>query len=207
MKKLTTLLLLALCFTTLYGQEAAKPKQTVTIGLAGGRAAELNLFSIPVTYRHQLMNVKGLYYTAGVRQNLAWGEQEFKINGQEALIDDISNYSINAFAGIEYRYEKAFIGFNVDLIGFNIGTRSYKTVGSDPVYTITPENMNVAGVKGCTNNEFYLGYQFTPSVAAHIGISYYNMSLLYSNQNTAETSTYVGTLLPMLKVDYAIWQK
>lgn len=207
MKKITTTLLLTFCLSVVFAQDTTDPKQMVTIGLSGGKAANLNLFSIPITYHHQLMHVKGLYYTLGLRQNLAFGEREFNINGQETLIDDISNYSINAFAGIEYHYQKSFIGFNIDLIGLNIGTRSYKTVGTDPVYTITPENLNLAGVSGCSNNEFYLGYQFTSSVAAQIGISYYNMSLLYANQTTPETSAYVGTLLPMVKVDYTLWQR
>lgn len=205
MKKYTTALLFSFFVSFIWAQEA--PKQSVTVGLSGGYAADISLFSFPITYSHQIGTVKGLYYTAGIRQNLVYGDQTFTINKQEALIDDISNYSLNAMAGMEYWYQNAFIGFNIDLIGINIGTRSYKTVGTDPVYKISPDKLNLAGSSGCTNNEFYLGYSFSETFAAKIGVSYYNMTLLYSSQKVAETSAYAGILLPMLNVQYTLWQQ
>lgn len=217
MKKHAATLLFSLCILTLWAQET--PKQSVTIGLSGGYWPQnpfavdsgypsgLTLFSIPITYAHQIAQVKGLYYTIGVRQNLAFGDQTFTINNQDALIDDISNYSLNVMAGLEYHYQKMFVGFNIDLIGINVGTRSYKTVGTDPVYKITPEVLNLVGSSGCTNNEFYVGYSFTESFAAKVGVSYYNMTLLYSSQKIAETSAYTSVLLPMLNVQYTLWQQ
>jgi hypothetical protein len=207
MKKYSTTLILSICFSLLFAQESAAPEQFVTIGLSGGNADQLSLFSIPIAYYQQLANIKGLYYSVGVRQNLAFGRKQFTINKQDALIDDISNYSINAMVGLEYSHNKVFVGFNVDLLGINTGTRSYKTVSTDPVYKINPENINLVGVSGCTNNEFYLGYRFTELFAAKIGVSYYNMSILYSNNKISETSSYVASILPMLHIQYTLWQK
>jgi hypothetical protein len=207
MKKYSTTLLFSFCFSILLAQETTGPKQFVTLGLSGGYNAQLSLFSLPITYHHRLGKVNGLYYSAGVRQNLAFGRSDFKINGQTALIDDISNYSLNAMVGAEYHSGNIFIGFNIDLLGVNTGTRSYKTVGTDPVYKITPEHLNTADVSGCTNNEFYLGYRFSETFSAKVGVSYYNMSLLYSNRSTKETSSYVGSLLPMLNIQYTLWEQ
>jgi hypothetical protein len=207
MKKSITTLLFSCCFSLLFAQETADPKQFVTAGLSGGSSDKLSLFSLPVNYHHGVGSINGLYYTVGVRQNLAFGRRIFTVNNQDALIDDISNYSFNAMAGVEYTYNNVLIGFNIDLVGINTGTRSYKTVGTDPIYKITPENLNMIGLRGCTNNEFYLGYRFSESFTARIGVSYYNMSLLYSNNRTAETSSYAGTLLPMVNIQYTLWQR
>jgi hypothetical protein len=207
MKKYATTLLFSFSIAIGFAQELTNPKQFVSIGLSGGNSKQLSLFSLPISYHHQLRFMDGFYYTAGIRQNLAFGRSTFTINKQETLIDDLSNYSINAMVGAEYHSSRLFLGFNIDLVGVNIGTRSYKTVGTDPVYKITPEHLNLAGVSGCTNNELYLGYHFTEAFAAKIGISYYNMSILYANRTIKETSAYVGSILPMLNIQYTLWQQ
>jgi hypothetical protein len=207
MKKGYLIALFNIIAISVFAQDNIQPRQFVSVGIAGGYSEKLTLLSTPVVYHHQIAGIQGLYYTVGLRQNMAYGRREFTINGTKTLIDDISNYGLNILAGIEYRYKDILIGGNIDLAGLNIGTRSYKTVGKDPVYEINPEPYNLIGIRGCLNNELYLGYRFTPSLALKVGLSVYNMSLVYSNSKTNETSAFTGSVLPLLKIDYTLWQK
>lgn len=188
------------------------PKQFVSLGLSIGKTDKLNMGSMPVTFSHQVApSLPGLRYQLGLRQNLAFGETKFTINNQKVLIDDISNYSINLFAGLEYisKY-KVLAGFNIDLIGGTFGTRSYKTVGTDPVYSISPEAMNMllggSNDKGSLHSEYYLGYRFNDNITVKAGLSHYLLSLEYNNSNgKGTTQSFIN--IPFAKIEYTLWQQ
>lgn len=188
------------------------PKQTVSVGLSAGRVDNLSLVSIPVTYNAQLTeSIHGLRYTAGIRQNLGFGQRKYTINGQSTLIDDISSYSINLMAGLEYVSPYKFLaGFNLDLVGINVGTRSFKTIGTDPVYKINPETTNMllggSNDKGALNSEFYIGYCLNDNFTLKAGVSHYLITLEYENTK-GKGRTQAFTTLPYIQLQYLLWQK
>lgn len=188
------------------------PKQMVTVGLSAGYSDKLSLLSMPVTYNARIAESSpGLRYTVGVRQNLGFGQREYTINRQRAIIDDISSYSFNLMAGLEYISPyKLLIGFNIDVLGVSVGTRSFKTIGNDPVYKINPETTNVllgaSNDKGALNSEFFVGYRINNHLTAKAGLSHYLITLEYEN-NAGKGRTQVFSNIPFLQLQYTLWEK
>ncbi|MES2778408.1 MAG: hypothetical protein V4651_00790 [Bacteroidota bacterium] len=210
MKKL---LLSAIIIVFLSSSQAQTlPKQMISVGLSAGYSEKLTLMSMPVTYNAQLTSAfPRLRYTAGVRQNLGFGQRKYTINNQSTLIDDISSYAINFMAGLEYISPyKLLIGFNIDLLGINVGTRSFKTIGTDPVYKINPETTNVllggSNDKGALNSEFYLGYRMNDNITFKAGLSHYLITLEYQNNN-GKGRTQAFSTIPFIQAQYTLWQK
>jgi hypothetical protein len=205
MKKL--LPALALSFITFGTIAQTLPKSSFSAGFAYGRSDKINMGSIPVSCSHQIAGKPSFRYILGIRQNLAFGSTEFNINDQKTLIDDLSNYSVNLFAGLEYisKY-KVLVGVNTDLLGGTFGTRSFKTIGKDPVYSVNPESINVCMSKGSVNSELYLGYRFNDNITVKAGLSHYLLSLEYSNsKEKGVTQTSVN--IPFVKIEYTLWQQ
>lgn len=208
MKKLVLSFALSL---SLYAQ-AQNTKADFGIGFSFGRTGDLSLVSTPIVYSHQIKHVAGLRYIVGLRQNLAFGAKTFEVNKQQTLIDDLSTYSINLMAGLEYTSKYKFTaGFNIDLVGGTVGTRSYKTVGKDPVYAIKTEEVNLLkggeNDEGSLNSEFYIGYKFNSKSQVKVGISHYRMGLLYSNKSIKETKTGEFVTMPFVAFQYTLWEK
>jgi hypothetical protein len=209
MKKLSfaaAFLLLVIAGTT----AQTLPKEFVSLGLSAGKTDKLNMGSMPITFSHQIAGLPNIRYQLGLRQNLAFGATKFTINNSKVLIDDISNYSINLFAGLEYisKY-KLLAGFNIDLIGGTFGTRSYKTINAEPVYAINPEGINMllggSNDKGSLNSEFYLGYRFNDNITLKAGVSHYLLTLEYSNSaGKGTTQSFIN--IPFAKIEYTLWQ-
>lgn len=196
---------------SIYAQ-AQNTKADFGVGFSYGRIDNLSLVSTPIVYSHQVAQVAGLRYIVGLRQNLAFGAKTFEVNKQQTLIDDLSTYSINLMAGLEYvsKY-KLTAGFNIDLLGGTIGTRSYKTVGKDPVYAIKTQDVNLLkggeSDEGSLNSEFYIGYKFNSKSQVKVGIVHYGMGLLYSNKSIAETKTLEFVTMPFIAFQYTLWEK
>jgi hypothetical protein len=209
MKKLSfaaAFLLLVIAGTT----AQTLPKEFVSLGLSIGKTDKLNMGSMPITFSHQIAGLPNIRYQLGLRQNLAFGATKFTINNSKVLIDDISNYSINLFAGLEYisKY-KLLVGFNIDLIGGTFGTRSYKTINAEPVYAINPEGINMllggSNDKGSLNSEFYLGYRFNDNITLKAGVSHYLLTLEYSNSaGKGTTQSFIN--ISFAKIEYTLWQ-
>lgn len=188
------------------------PKQMVSVGVSAGRVENLWLVTVPVTYNAQLFeSIHGLRYTAGIRQNLGFGQRKYTINKQSTLIDDISSYSINLMAGLEYVSPyKISVGFNLDLVGVNVGTRTFKTIGTDPVYKINPETTNLllggSNDKGALNSEFYIDYHLNDQFTVKAGIMHYLITLEYENTK-GKGRTQAFSTLPYVQLQYRLWQQ
>lgn len=187
------------------------PKQFVSVGFGFGKTGQFQLASMPIVYNHSLFNTESFRYVIGVRQNLGFGQREFTINSKKAIIDDLSNYSFNVMAGLEFiTPQQILVGFNVDLIGATFGTRSYKTVGNDPIYYITPEHFNLIGVgensTGSLVNEFYLGYMFKKGIAVRGGVTFYSTAINYKS-NKLENTAIIGSVIPYIQIQYTLWSK
>jgi hypothetical protein len=207
MKKL---FLFALTFCALFSVSAQNelPKSLVFTGVSYGYSKDLKVLSMPVAISHSIAGNPHFRYIAGIRQSLAYGASEFTFNGEKAWIDDLSNYSMNIMGGLEYVSDrKISVGFNTDIIGGTVGTRSFKTVGKDPVYTVSPEGLNVLFGGGSLNSEFYVGYQLSPSVTAKIGMTHYNLGLVYSNTETPSTTSGTFINLAFIHLQYTLWKK
>lgn len=209
MKK--TILTIAICafLTNLYGQSI--PAQTISVGLSAGNSDKLTLFNIPIIYHHEIKQIQGLRYSLGIRQNIAFGQRKFTLNNQSTTIDDISSYSINMMVGLEYISKYKFlVGFTIDAFGGNFGTRSFKTVGTDPVYAIKPEYTNVllggSNDKGTLNSEYYVGYRFNDNITLKAGLAHYLISLEYANSK-GKGRIQSFSNLPFIQVQYSLWQR
>lgn len=209
MKKLLLGLAMGTLLSNLYGQSL--PSKTVSIGLSAGNLDKLTLLSVPIVYNHEIKVVPGLRYNVGIRQNLAFGERKFTLNNQSTIIDDISSYSVNLMLGLEYISTRKFLaGFNIDVFGGNFGTRTFKTVGTDPVYTIKPEYTNAllggSKDKGTLNSEYYIGYRFNDNLTVKAGLSHYLLTLEYSN-NKGNGRIQSFSNLPFIHIQYSLWQQ
>ncbi len=205
MKKIT--LLFSFCaLVCIANAQEEMPKQAVSIGFSAAALDKMTVMSSPLQYSHQIAGKPQLRYILGLRQTLAFGATEFEINKQTTLIDDISNYSINVMAGFEYVYKhKMTVGFNLDLIGGTIGTRSYKTIGKDPVYSMSAEGLNVLLSSGSLNTQAYVGYYIHPLVALKVGVTNYRAGLQYSNSTTATTPVSKSLIMPFFQLEYMLW--
>ncbi len=182
------------------------PKQAVSFGLSAAALNKMTVMSTPLQYSHQIAGKPQFRYMLGLRQILAFGASEFEINKQTTLIDDISNYSINIMAGFEYVYKQQLsAGFNFDLVGATIGTRSYKTVGKDPVYSMSAENVNLLFTSGSLNSQIYVGYNISPLLTLKVGVNNYRVGLQYSNTATAATPTNKLLTMPFFQLEYMLW--
>lgn len=205
MKKLLPFLSLLLIISATRAQTL--PKSFFSAGFAFGKSDKINLGSMPVTFSHQIAGKPNFRYIIGLRQNLVFGSTEFTINSQKATMDDLSNYSVSVFAGLEYISDfKVLAGLNTDLLGGTLGTRSFKTIGKDPVYSVNPEAVNLPMDKGSLNTELYLGYRFNEDITVKAGFSRYSLSLEYSNR-MGKGVTQSTVNLPFIKLEYTLWQQ
>jgi hypothetical protein len=209
-KRLPAIIFLAMLLFRANAQDI--PKEFVSLGLSGGKSGNLNFGSMPVTFSHRVApGHHDFRYQVGLRQNLGFGAADFTFNDKPAYIDDLSNYSLNLFAGLEYISPYKFlVGFNIDLIGGTFGTRSFKTLGSDPVYSVHPEELNLfkggTSDQGSLNNELYLGYRFNENITLKAGLSRYLISINYSNpQGSGTAHSYIH--IPFAKLEYVLWQQ
>jgi hypothetical protein len=211
MKKLI-LSALALCsIFNLYAQNEI-PKSFVFTGLSLAKSKDVTALSMPVALSHSIAGNPHFRYIVGVRQSLAYGAAEFTFNKQDTWIDDLSNYSINLMGGLEYISDFKFLaGFNIDLIGATVGTRSFKTIEKDPVYKVSPETVNIllggSNDKGSLNSEFYIGYRVSPALTVKAGFSHYHLGLVYTNSNTTSTSTGTFLNMPFIHLQYTLWER
>jgi hypothetical protein len=192
--------------------QSVLPKQSVSVGLSANVSKDITMMSMPIIYSHQIAGIPNLRYLIGVRQNLIFGQADFKINNQDALVDDLSNYFINIMGGVEFiSNQNLLIGFNIDLLGGTLGTRSYKSVGKDPVYFISPESFNVMlggdNDKGSLHSEFYLGYSLNEQLTLKAGLAHIRLGLYYSNNIINQTSTHAFLNSPFVNIQYTLWQK
>ncbi len=211
MKKLF-LLTLAFCSFQFVSAQEKLPKSMVFTGLSFAGTKDMTALSMPVAISHSIAGNTQFRYIAGIRQSLAYGAAEFIFNDQEAWIDDLSNYSINIMGGFEYLSNRKFsAGLTIDLIGASVGTRSYKTVDTDPVYKVNPEGLNVFmggdNSKGTLNSELYLGYRVSEQLTAKIGVTRYHLGLLYSNTKTPSTSAGTFLTMPFVHLQYSLWEQ
>jgi hypothetical protein len=203
--------LFAFAFAAICIQATAQlPKHQVFIGGSAGYIDKFNVWSMPLGYQYCIPNTS-IQLMGGLRQTLGFGESRFTINKQETNIDDISNYSINLMIGASYQARfGGVIGFNIDVLGGTFGTRSYKTVGKDPIYSINPEGINVLlggqNDMGSLNSSFYIGYRFKNNLLVQGGISHYGMVYSYSGLNAfGNTQRFLN--LPYVQVEWPLWVK
>lgn len=205
MRKITLLFSFCAFFYIAKAQDEM-PKQAVSFGFSAAALNKMTVMSSPLQYSHQIAGKPQLRYILGLRQTLAFGATEFNINKQTTLIDDISNYSINVMAGFEYVYKrKMTVGFNLDLVGGTIGTRSYKTIGKDPVYSMSAEGLNVLFSSGSLNSQVYVGYYIHPLLSLKIGVTNYRAGLQYSNATTSLTPASKSLVMPFFQFEYMLW--
>ncbi|AMS26743.1 hypothetical protein AEM51_06630 [Bacteroidetes bacterium UKL13-3] len=204
------ILITATILTTAFAKAQNFSKSFVSTGLSIGNFDQLTLANIPVSYNHQVKGLNGLRYILGIRQNLAFGQSTYTINNQQTTIDDISSYSVNVMFGFEYiSKRKLLFGFTIDALGVNTGTRSFKTIGTDPIYKINPEYTNIllgaSNDRGTLNSEFYLGYRLSEFISLKAGLAHYLITLEYSNIN-GKGCVQSFSNIPFVQLQYSLWQ-
>ncbi|MCU0440815.1 MAG: hypothetical protein MUE96_00305 [Bacteroidia bacterium] len=207
MKKQFGLLVCAISLISLNIQ-AQLPKHLVFIGGSAGYYNQFNVWSLPVGYQYCIPKTD-IQIMGGVRQTLGFGQSAFTINKQKTTIDDISNYSVNLMIGASYQCSfGGVIGFNIDLAGATFGTRSYKTVGKDPIYSVKPETINVLlggdNDRGSLNSTFYIGYRFKNNLLLQGGFAHYGMAYKYSGR-AADSRSITFVNVPYIQVEYPLW--
>ncbi|MBX3720625.1 MAG: hypothetical protein KF713_02195 [Turneriella sp.] len=150
-----------------------------------------------------------------MRYNAFWEQRtEYKCNPNctDAILvapESKTNHAVNLMLGVQYNLSAFFAGFNIDVVGFNLGKNEYALNQAGVTYAGESKTFNLLKIGfndiGSLNSEFYVGYLLSENLSARLGYSHTFSH--YASKDGVNPDAKLFFDLFFVNVSYRLWAK
>ena len=207
--------LFCICFGNPVNADTSEPAQKIWTGLSVGMGKNTQQASLGLAHHWAPFAGRSLAFVSGVRYNAFWEQRtEYRCNPNctDAILvapEAKTNHAVNLMLGVQYNLSAFFAGFNIDVVGFNLGKNEYALNQAGVTYAGESKTFNLLKIGfndiGSLNSEFYVGYLLSENLSARLGYSHTFSH--YASKDGVNPDAKLFFDLFFVNVSYRLWAK